>query len=214
MIKLKPPQHRADLGGTMISAEDSAWNLAKIADDRITLTAKALAEKQATEVERFTAENPDATPEELESIRAACVLSDAEEADACNLAPFCRYHNGQTRMQPSAPDTDGHGKPVTIREDYLTGKPDAEFSLRRLKCLEYAEVMEGAGGILSKMIAACKLGLSGIRMEGLNWKAKGDELVSEETIEMLHEISADLVVEIGSKVLRFSRPMDVSEGKH
>lgn len=116
-------------------------------------------------------------------------------------------------MQPGAPDTDGHGKPVTIREDYLTGKPDAEFSLRRLKCLEYNEVMEGPGRILSKMVAACKLGLSGIRMEGLNWKAKGDEQVSDETIELLHEISAELVVEIGSKILNFSRPMDVSEGK-
>ena len=215
-IKFKPPMHRADLAaGILIPDTDSSWNLAKVADDRLVYEARALDAKREAAVEAFVGENPDASETEVEAVRAACFLTGEEARAAGALSPVLRYHAGITRFQPNAPDTDAHGRPVTIREDYIIGKPDVEFALRRLRATEYHEIGElgGHGGARTRLLEAFRAGLVGIRAEGYSWKAKPDEQAGDEQLEVVFAAGENLPLEIGAAVMRLSRALDEDEKK-
>jgi hypothetical protein len=210
MLKIKPPTHKIDAGGTFISLSDPAWDQDKYAADMAAYEAAALTEVQDAAVAKFRAENQgrELSDDEIAAVRAACVLSDEERHKARGRHVVFRYLRGKTRMQPNAPDWGPDGKPCTAR-DYLKG-PATEFSIRRLAYRDYQAADEIVGSN-ARLMEFCRLGLKGIKSADFNWTAKGDETVPDDVMQVLHDANVALPLEIGAAVVVLCRPIDVEE---
>src|SRR4051812_37832928 len=115
MIKLKPPTHKIDGGGIVISQMD-CWDQPRIESELKQLEAQALTELQDRAEATYVTANSKASPEDVASVRASCLLTEEEKGAALLRHPTQRYLSGQTRYQPDAPDWDPSGKPATARE--------------------------------------------------------------------------------------------------
>lgn len=208
-IKIKPPTHKIDAPGILISALD-AWDYERIEKEELELDAHALEEMQVKAIEEAR-QKADLSEAEIEDIKASCILSEEEQGEARAKHPFRRYHSGKTRYQPDAPDTDPAGKPVTVRE-YL--KEEAtEFSVRRLSYQEYQRAHEPVNTV-KRFTAFLKAALVELRSpgDGYCWKAKAGELEAPEAVlQAIHDAGPSLLVELGSKVMAYLRPLDEAE---
>lgn len=211
MLQLrKPPMHKVDGLAVLVLEQDSSWDRAKIAADRLLYEAAALKRAQDAAVQEFIEANPDrqVAEEELEAVRAARSLTFDETVSACDLSPITRYFAGVTRYQLDAPDWDASGAPTTARA-YLTKKPDITFKLRRLSHRQFWEVCSEPSGRL-RMVEACAAGLRAIVSDGYNWEG---ERATDDVMELLHATNPMMVLDIGAAVLSLSRPLDEDEKK-
>ena len=209
-LKIKPPTHKVDAGGVFISPYDSAWDTDRIERELAALELAALDKMREGAIAKAKAATPDRelTDEEIEDVRASCMLSETESDASRQVHPFFRYIGGETRYQLDAPDWDHEGKPVTMR-DYLKGKADVEFVLRRLGFRTYLDCQDERGH--ERILAFAKHGLKAVRSADYNWAAKGDETTPDEVFEALHQTSLSLTGEIAVAVQRFNAPLSESE---
>lgn len=209
-LKIKPPTHKVDAGGVFISPLDSAWDQDRIDRELAALELSALDKMREEALDKAKAATPgrELTEEEIEDVKASCVLSDVESAGARLLHPWMRYLSGKTRYQLDAPDFDHEGKPVMVR-DYLKGKADTEFVIRRMGYRTYLECQDEAG--YERMLAFVRHGLKAVRSAEYNWAAKGDETPPEEVFEALFRTSLSLAGEIAVAVQRINAPLSEAE---
>lgn len=211
-LKIKPPTHKVDAGGVYISPTDSAWDTERIDREVPALELAALDKMRESALSKAKAANPgrELSDEEIEDVKASCVLSDAESIAARMLHPYLRYLGGQTRYQLDAPDWDPEGKPVCAR-DYLKGKADIEFVLRRFGYRTYLECQDETGH--ERTLAFVRHGLKALRSADYNWSAKGEDTTPEEVFEALHQTSLTLTGEIAVAVQRFNAPLSEAESR-
>lgn len=212
MIRVKPPTHKIDAGGIVISQFDK-WDMPRIELELKALEDAALATLQDRAEETFTQSNSKATAEEIEAVRASCVLSDKEKEQAHARHPVNRYLSGATRFQPDCADWDPAGKPTTARA-YLTG-PVTEFLIRRLSFNDYHRAGE-AVSTLARLTAFARKGLRGIRSPdgGRQWEAPKDlDNAPDDVLQAIHDANTHLIQEIGAAVISYCRPLSDDEGK-
>lgn len=212
MLKVRPPTHKIDGGGTYIASQD-CWDQERIVREMQPHWDSALAKVQAAAIEAYKADHPLATEADLQEVKDSCELTKMEKSEAVSAHPWSRYLRGLTRYSLDSPEHDMEGKPVTVR-DYLKGDPTV-FVVRRLSFQDSRAAEEIL--IPSKRLEEmCKLGLREIRSPagGLSWKAaKTDERVPDDILQALHEADASLINQIGSAVIQYNRPLDDDEGK-
>lgn len=209
-LKIPPPTHKVDAGGVFISPLDSAWDTDRIDRELAALELAALDKMREEALAKAKAAIPDRdlTEEEIEVVKASCMLSELESQAARKLHPWVRYLSGNTRYQLDAADWDHEGKPVTVRE-YLKGKADIEFVVRRFGFRTYLECQDETGH--ERMLAFVRHGLKAVRSTDYTWAAKGDETTPEEVFEALHQTSLSLTGEIAVAVQRFNAPLSEAE---
>ena len=208
-IKIKPPTHKVDAGGVFISPNDSAWDNEWLERELAALELAALEKLRNESLDKAAAASGrELSEEEIVDVKSSCVLSEVESQAAKRLHPVLRYLGGITRYQLDAPDWDFEGKPATAR-DYLKGKPDAEFVLRRMSYRTYLECQDATGH--ERMLAFVRHGLKAIRSADYSWSAKGDETTPDEVFEALHQTSLSLTGEIAVAVQRFNAPLSEAE---
>jgi hypothetical protein len=208
-LKIKPPTHSADALGTFVSRHDSAWNNALYLADMKALQAAALAEAQDAAEAARRAEHP-AVADEIATLRAACKLTEAQDAAAMRRHPVVRYMRGATRWQLDAPDWDPEGKPCTVRSRYL--KPGAaEFTIRRLPYPLY-QAADEISGSNQRLTAFARAGLRGVRSGDWTWDAEpADARAPEHVLQALHDADVSLPLELGLAVISLCRPLDDAE---
>lgn len=209
-LKIKPPTHKVDAGGVFISPIDSAWDQERIDRELAAFELSALDKlrEEAMAKAQAAVSGRDLTEEEIDDVKASCVLSDAESTEARLRHPWMRYLSGKTRYQLDAQDWDHEGKPVTVRH-YLKGKPDIEFVIRRMGYRTYLQCQDETGH--ERMLAFVRHGLKAVRSTEYNWAAKGDETTPEEVFEALHQTSLFLTGEIAVAVQRLNAPLSEAE---
>lgn len=211
MLKIKPPTHKIDGGGIVISSLD-CWDWARVELECKALEEVALGELRDKAAETFLQGNQKASDAEVDAVRLSCILSDEERTAAHMRHPVQRYLAGQTRYQPDAPDWDHEGKPITARA-YLTGLP-TEFYIRRLSFSDYHRAVEITSTI-GRLTAFVRRGLRAIRSpgDGLQWELKREDEVPDDILQALHEANPLLIRELGGACIIYNRPLDDIEGK-
>jgi hypothetical protein len=212
MIRVKPPTHKIDAGGVVISQFDK-WDMPRIELELKALEDAALATLQDRAEESFMQSNSKATAEEIEAVRASCKLSKEEVRQAHARHPVNRYLSGATRFQPDCADWDPAGKPTTARA-YLTG-PVTEFLIRRLSFTDYHRAAEVVSTI-DRLTAFVRKGLRAIRPPDgdFKWEAAKDlDNAPDDVLQAIHEANPPLIQEIGAAVINYCRPLSDDEGK-
>ena len=207
-MQLRPPTHRVDALGVFVSVNDPAWNDALYTADMDALLADALSERQDAATSAHLVKHPDATFEELATLRASCTLSADEQHKARGRHPVVRYVTGKTRYQLGAPDWAPDGSPCTVRDRYLTAGQAAEFTLRRLTFAAYqaANEITSAGERLTAFVRAS---LRAVKSPDYRWAAGETETrVPDAVLQVLHEADPALLLEIGAAVIAMCRPLD------
>lgn len=209
-LKIKPPTHKVDAGGVFVSPFDSAWDSERLDRELAALELAALEKLRSESLDKAAAaaSGRELSEEEIEDVKSSCVLSEVESQAARLVHPWFRYLGGLTRFQLDAPDWDHEGKPATAR-DYLKGKPDAEFVLRRMSYRTYLECQDETGH--ERMLAFVRHGLKAIRSADYSWTAKADETTPDDVFEALHQTSLSLTGEIAVAVMRFNAPLSEAE---
>lgn len=130
--------------------------------------------------------------------------------------PIDRYLAGATRYDLDAPlelpaADDAETKPVNVR-DYITGSLTL-FTLKRLGRREYRRVLSLARiNPLDAAHEAARGGVSAISGLGDPLRA-GVGGLTDEQLDMLHNIDTNLIDDLGNAVIRFSRELTHPESK-
>lgn len=207
----RPPTHRADAGGIFVSMQDPAWDQDLFNADAEALLVSALSAAQDAAEAAYRTKHADATVEDIDALRDACRLTDAQRSDALRGHPGRRYILGLTRYQLDAPDHAPDGKPCTVRERYLTRGKACEFTIRRLKSEAYqaADEIVSTGARLTQFV---RMGLRAVNSPEWKWTIEeGASCVPPDVIEHLHETDPALLLEIGRAVVLLCRPLDEAE---
>lgn len=211
-LKIKPPTHEIDRGGTYVSPDD-CWDNDRIHREREFILSKKLLELQEKALATYAAnlDGRELTEEEIATVKASVVLTEEEELEARRTHPVTRYFAGETRFQLDAADWDHEGKPVTAR-DYLKGIP-TEFHIRRIPWAKFRDI-ESISQWHKRAEELVRTGLKAIRSEGFEWRIERDtDRVPDEIMGVLHDANHSLITWLAIGIQAYNKPLSADEGK-